>query len=137
MKLLAADNLGTFKGLGPLGNFRVESTGTFAFSTFTTMFSTGIGVLTVAAGIWFIFQIFAGAYQWLASGGEKQGIENARKRITNAVIGLFVVVISYALIGIIGMIFGINILSPYKSIIGIPLGNGGGALPPCVPGQLC
>lgn len=139
MKLLAANPpLGTFQGLGKLGDTSTwTKSGTDAFTLFATTFSTGIGVLTIAAGIWFIIQIFAGAFQWLASGGEKQALQNAHKRILNAVLGLFVVIFSYALIYIIGLIFGINILSPYKSIMGIPLDNGGGTLPPCVPGEPC
>lgn len=106
-----------FEGLGPLGN----EGQTFSWGSFATKFegvlSVIIGVLTISAGIWFIFQIFAGAYQWLASGGEKQGVENARKRITNAVIGLFMVVVAYGFIAIIGNVFGIDILHISDTII--------------------
>ena len=115
MKLLAQTNLGTLKGLGPLGDIKDLND---SFVKFTNVFSTGIGVLTISAGIWFIIQIFAGTFQWLASGGEKQALQNAQKRLTNAVVGLFVVVFSYALIGIVGLIFGINILSPIYSLLG-------------------
>ncbi len=118
--LLAQTNLGTLKGLGFLGNFEVTKTGSRAFELFTSVFSTGIGVLTVSGGIWFIIQIMAGSFQWLASGGEKQALQNAQKRITNAIVGLFVVVASYALIYIVGMVFGFNILSPYASLFGVP-----------------
>lgn len=114
MKLLAQVNLGTLKGLGPLGEI---TDNTDAFVKFTNILSTAIGIMTVSAGIWFIFQIFIGAFQWLSSGGEKQGVENARKRLSNAIVGLFVVVASYALISLVGLVFGINILSPVSSLL--------------------
>jgi len=119
MKLLADAKLGTLQGLGSLGTV-TDATG--AFLKFTSVFSTGIGVLTIAGGIWFIIQIFAGTFQWLVSGGEKQALQNAQKRIVNAILGLFVVIFAYALISIVGMIFGFDILSPVKSLLGMPSG---------------
>ncbi len=114
---LTAENLGTLKGIGPLGNLGKGFEGVDAFQKFTNVFSTGIGVLTVSAGIWFIIQIFVGTFQWLASGGEKQALQNAQKRISNAILGLFVVIFAYGLISIIGLIFGIDILAPAKSLL--------------------
>ncbi len=110
---------GGLKGLGPLGEFTQTSVGTPAFTEFTNVFSTALGVLTISAGLWFIIQVFGGAFQWLASGGDKDGVQKAQKKITNAIVGLFVVVFSYALISIVGLIFGINILSPIYSLVGI------------------
>lgn len=125
MKLLADANLGPFEGIGTLGNFTkaLTKTGTKPFELFISTFSTGIGVLTVAAGIWFIIQIFSGAFQWLASGGEKQALQNAHKRIVNAILGLFVVIFSYALIGIIGLVFGLNILCPFGDLFSNRIGG--------------
>ncbi len=109
--------LGFLKGIGSLGEV---SDATTAFIKFTNVLSTALGILTVSAGVWFIFQILMGSFQWLSSGGDKQGVENARKRITNAIIGLFVVIASYALISLVGLVFGINILSPVNSLLGFP-----------------
>jgi len=117
--MLAQTKLGTLKGLGPLGNLVSGLEAPDAFVKFNKVFSTGIGVLTVSAGIWFIIQIFAGTFQWLSSGGEKQALQNAQKRLTNAVLGLFVVIFAYALISIIGLIFGFDVLSPIRSLFGI------------------
>lgn len=122
MKLIAQTSLGTLKGLGPLGDLGEGRIVTHnAFVQFTRVFSVGVGVLTISAGIWFIFQILSGAIKWMTSGGEKQALQNAHKHITNAILGLFVVVFSYALIGIVGLIFGINILSPIKSLLGLEI----------------
>lgn len=117
MNFLAQKSIGTFEGIGPLGTGLVSSTDpALAINKFTDVISKAIGVLTVSAGIWFIFQIMAGSFQWLSSGGEKQALQNAQKRITNAVLGLFVVVVSYAFISIIGLFFGIDLLNIRETI---------------------
>lgn len=98
------------EGIGPLGS-RTTSTTAFATSTaFTKIISITIGVLTISAGLWFIVQVFTGAIAWLGSGGDKQGVQGAQKKITNAIIGLAVIVLSYALISIVGTVLGLNIL---------------------------
>lgn len=120
MNLLAQKSIGTFEGIGPLGTGLKNLTAPdSAISKFIDVISKAIGVLTVSAGIWFLFQIMAGSFQWLASGGEKQAVQNAQKRITNAVMGLFVVVISYALISLIGLFFGIDMLNIKQTIINL------------------
>lgn len=103
-------NLGTFEGIGKLAE-PIKS-GNDAFTRFTNVFSQGLAVLTVSAGIWFIIQIGAGAFQWIASAGEKDALSKAQKKISNAIFGLFVIIFSYALIGIVGKIFGFDVLSP-------------------------
>lgn len=127
MKLLAdAIPLGKLKGLGPLGDIASSDQ---AFAKFTNAFSVGLSILTISGGIWFIIQIGAGAFQWIASAGEKDALSKAQKRISNAIFGLFVIIFAYALISIVGQIFGFDILSPYKSLFGI-----GGSIDPNGPG---
>ena len=108
-------NLGTFEGIGTLAKPITSSLD--AFTRFTDVFSKGLAVLTVSGGIWFIIQIGAGAFQWIASGGEKDALQKAQKKISNAVFGLFVIIFSYALIGIVGKIFGFDILSPARPFL--------------------
>lgn len=119
--LLSQVDLGTLKGIGPLGNEKGELSNSFtgAISRFNNIISLVLAVLTVSAGLWFIFQVFGGALAWLGSGGEKQALQNAQKRISNAIVGLLVVVLSYALISIIGRIFGLDILQPFNALVGV------------------
>jgi len=102
-------NLGTFEGLGPLGKptATLEDPGTSAFTNFL---STTVGLLTVVAIIWFLFNIFMGAIAWISSEGDKAKLQSAQKRITHAIVGLIVVISAIFLIKVIGTIFGINIL---------------------------
>lgn len=65
-----------------------------------------------AALILAILVVFAmliiGAYEWLTAGGEKAKVEEARTRITNAVIGLAIVAAAWVILTIVGNFFGIN-----------------------------
>ena len=106
----AGTPIGNFSGIGPVGNV-IGKSWFDVIPSFVGVISRIIGVLTVAGGIWFIFQIFLGAINWLSSSGDKQQLDNAKKRLTNAIIGLIVVVLAYALIGIIGAFVGLNIFN--------------------------
>lgn len=83
-----------------------------AAGTFNKIISNIIGAMTIGAGIWFIFQFIIGAFGWISAGSDQQAIQAAQKRITNAVIGLVIVVAAYALIALIGSILGFEILHP-------------------------
>jgi hypothetical protein len=118
-KLIAADiplspNEG-FKGFGRLG--LEQSNPETAPTIFNSFISGVIGVLTIVAGLWFIFVFVSGAISMISSGGDKGALESARKRIFNALIGLAVVVASIFLIELVGKILGINlILNPAQFV---------------------
>lgn len=105
-------DLGPFRGLGPLGGENNPlTTKEAAVSTFTKFISTVIGVMTIIAFIWFIFQLFIGAIAWLGSGGDKAKLQEAQKKITTAFIGLIIVISAIFLIKIFSVIFGIDFLN--------------------------
>lgn len=83
------------------------------------LISTIIGVMTVVAAIWFIFQFIIAGFQWIQSGGEKNNLEQARDKITNSLIGLIIVVSAWIIIGVIGKILGLDIINPGKVILDI------------------
>ena len=121
MKTLLAQTqvpLGTIggEGLGPFGN-RIWGQGPLAaVNDFILILSNIIGVMTIAAGIWFIFQFIIGGFGWLTAGGDKTAVENAQKRITNALIGLVIVIAAIFLIDLIGNLLGFKVLNPREVI---------------------
>ncbi len=74
--------------------------------------STLIGFLTTLAGLMFLIYFILAALSWITAGGEKGKIETARGQMTNAAIGLVVVIAAYAIIGIVGGVLGLDILNP-------------------------
>lgn len=71
----------------------------------------GIQAVLVIAGILFFFMLVWGGIEWIMSGGDKAGNENARKRITNALIGLAIVFSAWAIVNLITVVFGVNLLN--------------------------
>jgi hypothetical protein len=116
MKIFAAtggENLGTIggEGLGPFGNLGKGAGGaTAGLSGIAAAISGVIGIMTIAAGIWFLFQFMTGALGWLSSGGDKAKLEGARQRITNALIGLVIVVAGWSILAIASQFFGVDFL---------------------------
>lgn len=52
----------------------------------------------IAAGLMTTFSLLTGGLQWITSGGDKAGIEAARNKIIHSLVGLIIVVSSWALI---------------------------------------
>ena len=114
MKNLLVENIqiapeGGFKGFGTLGT--VQDQGFMNLATFISMV---IGVMTVVAIIWFLFTLITGAISIIGSGGDKQALESARKKITTGVVGLVVVIASIFILDLIGTIFGIDFLDIFS-----------------------
>jgi hypothetical protein len=98
------------------------STGDNALTGLELFVSRIIGFLTVLGGIFFIVYFILGALSWVTAGGDTGKIQKARDQIVQGVIGLVVIVGSYAVIGIIGSVVGIDILNPaaqLRTIFGI------------------
>lgn len=117
MKELAAtsgQNIGNISGggLGPFGNLTFSGQGgaVTALEKIASLLSTVVGFMTVCAGIYFMFMIIIGGYDWLSAGGDTKKLQSARERITNAFLGLVIVVGAWALIALVGQIFGFDIL---------------------------
>lgn len=87
-----------------------------ALTNFELFISNLIGFLTTLAAIFFIIYFFLGAFGWVTSGGDKGKTEKAREQITQGVLGLVLIIAAYAIIGLIGSIIGLDILSPGEQI---------------------
>lgn len=82
------------EGYKDLGNF-INNILTLAF---------GIALLVV------LVMLIWGAFEWITSGGDKEAVAKARNRIINALIGLAVMAVAFALARMGAAFVGINIL---------------------------
>jgi len=103
------------EGLGPFGKTVLNETQ--ALTKITTVISNIIGIMTIAASIWFMFQFLIGGMNWITSGGDKAKLHDARGRLTNAFIGLIIVIAGWAIIALTGQFFGYNILINPQDVI--------------------
>ena len=64
-----------------------------------------ISFLFVVGSVAFFIMLLWGGVQWITSGGDKEGVEKARKKITQSAIGLCILFSSYAIMILIDKIF--------------------------------
>lgn len=83
---------------------------------FTFLLSRVISIMTVVAGLYFMFNIFIAAYGYLHAGGSDEKVKQSTESILHSVIGLIIVIAAYALVSLLGALLGFEILKPGKFI---------------------
>lgn len=82
---------------------------TKGFSTIGN-FVTNVFTLAMAVAILMVLvMLIWGAFEWITSGGDKDSVSKARNRIINALIGLAVLAVAFALARVAGQFLGFNI----------------------------
>ena len=72
-------------------------------------------ILLIAFIIAFIM-LLIGGIRWIMAGGDEKSVEKARNTITAALIGLVVVLVAYALIRVVEIFFGVNVITGATAI---------------------
>ena len=72
--------------------------------------SGAVSLVLIVVALVFFFILVWGGLKWVTSGGDEKKVGEARAQITNALIGLAIVFAAWAIMKLIGTIFGINIL---------------------------
>lgn len=64
----------------------------------------------IGAGLFFFVRLISAGYSYLTSLGEPAKIQSASKELSNAVIGLIIVISAFFIAQIIDVVFGLSIL---------------------------
>lgn len=94
------------KGLSPIVSGKTPSEGLAFYVAILWRSAVTLG------GLAFILFLIWGGIDWLTAGGDKTRVETGQKMITNAFIGLAILIGSFALVTFIENAFKINILAP-------------------------
>lgn len=81
-------------------------------SNLEAIISNSIGFITVLAGMFFLYQFVTAAFSMVTAGGDTGKLNSARDRMLHGVLGMIMVVASYSIVGLLGSVFGLNILNP-------------------------
>lgn len=109
MKFLAQipnpkDIFGTILPPPELGPFITpDKTGAAGISLF---FNNLITLIYIIAAVVFIFMLLWGALEWISSGGDKEKVSNAKRRITHALVGITLFAVAFAIIRVVGIFTG-------------------------------
>lgn len=122
-KIIAAAHLATVTVLAsPIGAFAadldIKKPGEVQITSIGTLLSGIISFVFILAAIIFFFMLVLGGIQWMISGGDKNATEQARGRITAALIGLIIVFAAWAITKLMEQFLGIDILG--KSGVVLP-----------------
>jgi hypothetical protein len=83
----------------------------FGSAGISNVLSNVIQIIYVVAAIVFVFMVVISAFQWIISGGDKEKISQARSRLTNAIIGIFLLAVAFVIIRVVGQITGFEFFS--------------------------
>ncbi len=70
-----------------------------------------IRLILMIAAIVFFFMLVMGGIKWIMSEGDKTKLDTARQQITNALIGLAVIFVAWAIIVLVNQLFDIDLMS--------------------------
>lgn len=82
----------------------------FAGGTIGDILSALLPYIYVLAGLILFIYLIIGGFGLLTSGGDPKAVESAKGKITNAVVGFIIIFISYWLVQILEIVFGVEIL---------------------------
>jgi len=78
--------------------------------TVGSIISGSVAIILIVAALVFFFMLVAGGIRWMTAGGDKEKAAGAKEQLTSALIGLTIVFVAWAIINLIKLLFGINIL---------------------------
>jgi hypothetical protein len=81
-------------------------TGVVTIQSIATLFVNVIGVVVTLAGVALFIMFVVSGFSFLFSGGDQKKLEQAKGTLTNAIIGLVVIVAAYLILRLVGVFSG-------------------------------
>jgi hypothetical protein len=79
-----------------------------------TLFVNVIGVIVALAGVALFIMFVVSGFSFLFSGGDPKKLEQAKGTLTNAIIGLVVIVAAYLILRLIGVFSGYTNITQFN-----------------------
>ena len=112
LRLLADSNPGPITGPGIDPNKYGNAT-----LSLEKIVSQVIGILTIVAFVYFSIQIILAGYAFVTSEGDEKKIETSRKRLTEGVLGIVVIIVALGLAALIGSLAGFGNVFDLNTIL--------------------
>lgn len=80
--------------------------GSLGYSNLGTFLSNAITLIFIFAVIAVLIMLIWGAFEWITSGGDKEAVAKARNRILNALIGMAVLAVAFAIFKVASQFLG-------------------------------
>lgn len=99
-----------------LGNLGGPDADVATIGSLETLFSNVVNVVIAVSGVALFLMFIVGGFSFLFSGGDQKKLEQAKGTLSNAIIGLVVIVSAYLIIKIIEVFTGATDLTIFKII---------------------
>ena len=91
---------------------QIETKGLPGYKDISVFINAALRLVFVIALLGVLVMLVWGAVSWIISGGEKEAVGEARKRIVNALIGLVILAVAFAIANLAGSFVGVDLLGP-------------------------
>lgn len=85
--------------------------GNLGYSNLGVFISNAISLIFIFAVIAVLIMLIWGAFEWITSGGDKEAVGKARNRILNALIGMAILAVAFAIFKVAGQFLGFDTLN--------------------------
>ena len=109
-KLIAASQSFKLEGYTPVSD---------PVSQVENILSTVIGFLSIIAVIFFVIQVILAGYAFISGQGDEKKIEAARKKLTDGILGLTIVVIAFGAGAFISKLLGLGNVFDLNSVVNL------------------
>lgn len=75
------------------------------------LINAAVSMILVVAALLFVFSLLSGGVKMIASGGSKDGMDEAKRQLSNSLIGIFIVFSAWAAMNLVSTFFGIDLLT--------------------------
>jgi hypothetical protein len=89
-------------------DLKVKVPENFFFEDYGSLITTLLRTVMILAGLLVFVYLIWGGIEWITSGGDKGKTENARNKITAAIVGLVILAASYAILHLVISLLGVE-----------------------------
>ena len=75
------------------------------------LISAGVNLILIVASVLFVFSLITGGIKLILSGGKADKVDEAKRQLINALIGVVIVFSTWASLGLVSQFFGIDLLT--------------------------
>ncbi len=75
------------------------------------LINAAVSIILVVAALLFVFSLLSGGVKMIASGGSKDKMDEAKRQLSNSLIGIFIVFSAWAAMSLVSTFFGIDLLT--------------------------
>lgn len=93
-------------------NYAVKGAGYSTTATFDVIVSTVITLVLGLMGVIFLILAIYGGYTWMTARGNEDKVADAKKTLTNAILGIIIVLAAYAMVRLIVDVVGGKVFKP-------------------------